>query len=196
MIEPLYAVTNVQTIRRDREHCGVRKNLQPAQSQASRQKDATKEPTNEKLGKSESGATKRCRWHNNLAAISAEARDAHDMVPGKYWSIYIYLFIFAHLVHDHVLQLLVEHRPREDVVHQRLPSRAGRQHVLADVTIPSLHQSLLVDGIKTCSARNSSTNSTHWAFASQSLDRVETWHATVVIVARIWRSNLSHRPKR
>lgn len=47
-----------------------------------------------------------------------------------------------HLVHDHVLELLVEHGPGEDVVHQRLPPRSGSEHVLADVAVASLNQSL------------------------------------------------------
>lgn len=48
----------------------------------------------------------------------------------------------THFVHDHVLQLLVENRPGEDVVHQRLSSGPRGEHVLAHVTVASLHQGL------------------------------------------------------
>lgn len=52
----------------------------------------------------------------------------------------------THLIHDHVFKLLVEDRPREDVVHQGLPPSPGHEHVLAHITVPSFYQSLAIGG--------------------------------------------------
>lgn len=49
----------------------------------------------------------------------------------------------SHLVHDHVLELLVENGASEDVVHQRLPTSPRREHVFPHVAVAAFHQSLL-----------------------------------------------------
>ena len=47
-----------------------------------------------------------------------------------------------HLVDDHVLELLVEHGPKEHVAPQRQPRDAGRQELLAGIVVAVLHQHL------------------------------------------------------
>ena len=41
-----------------------------------------------------------------------------------------------------MLKLLVEHWPREDVVHEGLPTRARREHVLTHVAVAAFYESL------------------------------------------------------